>query len=68
MGNSDSLEAYENRIQVLEKRVFELEQKVFLKLDDSVIHNRAFNPRRDMFINPCNNDKILLNDFPPLTM
>ena len=63
MGNTASLEEYENRIKKLEQRVFELEQKVFLKLDDSVIYNRAFNPRQEMFVNPSNKDKIILNDF-----
>ena len=63
MGNTASLEEYENRIKKLEQRVFELEQKVFLKLDDSVIHNRAFNPRQEMFVNSSNSGKIILNDF-----
>lgn len=37
MGNTSStISEYEERIRILEKRVLELEQKVFLDLDNSV--------------------------------
>lgn len=65
MGNTGSLEEYENRIQSLENRVLELEQKVFLQLDDTVIRNIPIFPNKEMFkcVNPHNNEKIILNDF-----
>jgi|TARA_B100001758_G_scaffold224486_1_gene215894 hypothetical protein len=42
MGGNISVETYERRIESLEKRVLELEQKVFLDLDDKYIHNHNF--------------------------
>ena len=54
MGNGISLEVYENRIKALEQRVSELEQKVFLGLDNGIINNRVFHPSHNIIVNPSN--------------
>jgi len=63
MGNSNSLEIYENRVKALENRVAELEQKVFLGLDRHVIDNNAYHPSNGIFVNPSDENQIRLDDF-----
>ena len=40
MGGDVSIEQYEERIRKLEKRILELEQKVFINIDDRNIINK----------------------------
>lgn len=65
MGNTISIQSYEERIRVLEQRVLELEQKVFLNLETSLKPPPIVNFPR--LIKPISQYKditpVVINDF-----